>query len=288
MLPHYSNGNKVKLWITGYSRGGAVANILASMLDDEKVKYPCQVYAYTFAAPKTAIIKNTHCHDTIYRNIFNILSPNDPVYNIPPSNWDFGRFGICVVFPNNNRFENNDDQKILDLVYEDYRLKTGKTPITQNSSINTLVNLIIKSSDSRDFFFKNLYKPISDLIMVKMTREKTEYGYWQKSLEQNTLKNMYGMEIINDINKLKNSYLFNSIAKIGIKLPEEFYIFISLCRFHGYNGYENLIFTKLNLDEFSNLSQLASNDFLYVGHTTDFYFSWIKNVGVSDLDFIKY
>lgn len=287
LLPDYSPKNRIKFWITGYSRGGAIANILASMYDDSKNNYPCQVYAYTFASPKTAIIKNTHCHDTIYRNIFNILSPNDPVYNIPPSKWDFGRFGICVVFPDNNRNKNNDDEKILDLVYEDYRQKTGKTPITQGTSVNSIVNLIVKSSDSRNFFAKNLSEPIGNLIIVKMTRTKTEYGYWEKSSEEKTLKKMFGEEIINDINKIKNNYLFNSLKKIGIKLPDDFYIFISLCRANGFTGYENLIFEKLDLNELSNLSQIASSDFIYVGHTTDFYFSWLKNVPITKLEFIK-
>lgn len=277
----------IKLWITGYSRGGAVANILASMYDDGKELRPCQVYAYTFASPKTAVVAKVQGHDTIYRNIFNILSPNDPVYNIPPDKWGFGRFGICVVFPDNNGSDNEKENKTREIVYDDYRNRTGKTPITQSGSVNTLVNLIIKSSESRDFFYNNLMTPISQLIVIKMAKYKTNSGLWENYSTDSAIREFYGEDIIVEKEKIKNSYLFNSLKKIGVKLPEDFYVFISLCRKNGFSGYEKFLFNKLNVDELMGISEIASGDFLYVGHTTPFYMSWILNVPVAELKFIK-
>ena len=72
-LKKYTDGKKIKLWLTGYSRGGAVANIVASMYNENKASFPLSIYAYTFASPKTSVVSNTKAHDTIHKNIFNIF-----------------------------------------------------------------------------------------------------------------------------------------------------------------------------------------------------------------------
>ena len=43
----------VKIWITGYSRAGAVANLVAARLDEDSSYSQKDVYAYTFSAPNT-------------------------------------------------------------------------------------------------------------------------------------------------------------------------------------------------------------------------------------------
>ena len=59
----------IKIWTSGYSRGGAVVNISAGRIDDGLVKYKNilsdeinytkdDIYAYAFEAPAGKIIKN--------------------------------------------------------------------------------------------------------------------------------------------------------------------------------------------------------------------------------------
>ena len=78
-------GDKVKLWIAGYSRAAAVTNITAADYT-EAGKFE-DVYAYTFATPRTTR------NPVAYPNIFNIVNKEDIVPKIPLSDWGYQRFG---------------------------------------------------------------------------------------------------------------------------------------------------------------------------------------------------
>ena len=97
---------KVKFWITGFSRGGATANLLAAKLDNIIDSHPAityskeDVYAYTFATPAGAV-KSNNPHSKKYNNIFNIINFHDLVPLVAPSQtgWSFDRYGITKVLP---------------------------------------------------------------------------------------------------------------------------------------------------------------------------------------------
>ena len=69
----------VAFWVTGHSRGAAVANIMAKRLSDTYGK--SNVYAYTFASPKVAKVSDKSAKK--YSNIFNYVNPDDVVTRIP-------------------------------------------------------------------------------------------------------------------------------------------------------------------------------------------------------------
>ncbi len=287
IIPKLASGRNVKLWITGYSRGGAVANLLASMYDAKKDSFPCQVYAYTFASPKSTVIENTKAHDTVYRNIFNILSPNDPVYNIPPDMWGFGRFGICVKFPHNESIDYVDSQDVRKKVAESYFAYTGKTLVTTGNSVNNFLNVVIKSSKSRDFFSKYLSGPISDLIIVKMSKYEDISGAWVPYKQEEILYNMYGIRGTQTLQKVKNNEFFSSMEKLGIYIPEDFYLLVALCRINGFDRLEDMLFSNLKVSDLDDMTYITSSDLIYTGHSTFFYRSWLENVPISLLTFTK-
>lgn len=80
----YSN---VKFVITGFSRGAAIANLLAARLIDVKGVNPRNLWAYTFACPDT--IENAADLQTRYGNIFNISDARDFISWAPDSIWGF-------------------------------------------------------------------------------------------------------------------------------------------------------------------------------------------------------
>ena len=84
MERHPAKGT-TKLWITGYSRGGAVANITAADCIDSGVFD--DVYAYTFATPLTTRKPGN------YNNIFNIIQKNDIVPKVPLADWGYRHYG---------------------------------------------------------------------------------------------------------------------------------------------------------------------------------------------------
>ena len=92
-IPHNNITNPIFL-VTGHSLGAAVANLVANHLDSCEDANCCSgsrtvndVYAYTFATPKT--VKNKQGNE--YQNIFNILNNNDVVPLVPTNilalNW---------------------------------------------------------------------------------------------------------------------------------------------------------------------------------------------------------
>ena len=91
---YFLNNNcarNVILFINGYSRGGAVANLLAKEADNYFVGFPCSsIFAYTFEAPKGGLIEdNSH----VFNNIFNIVSSGDLITHFAPEQYGFTRYG---------------------------------------------------------------------------------------------------------------------------------------------------------------------------------------------------
>lgn len=94
-----------KLWITGYSRAAATANLVAGALDygtslDSDITLAREdLYAYCFETPAGLSDKQAINDDVTYGNIFNIVNPNDIVTKVAPVTMGFGRYGIDKVLP---------------------------------------------------------------------------------------------------------------------------------------------------------------------------------------------
>lgn len=74
-------------WVTGHSRGAAIANLLSARLVDDNNK----VFAYTFATPNTTT--NSSRAFSKYDCIFNTVNARDFVPTVPCTAWGFGRYG---------------------------------------------------------------------------------------------------------------------------------------------------------------------------------------------------
>lgn len=104
---------KIKIWISGYSRAGATANLTSGLLDKslvdnshilgDNVSYAKEdVYAYCFEAPQGAYYDkdadDIEVKGENYNNIFNIINSYDPVPKVAMNYYNFTRFGIdCFV-----------------------------------------------------------------------------------------------------------------------------------------------------------------------------------------------
>ena len=84
--------DRVKYWITGYSRVAAIANLLGAWIDDHTEEYhTCSddIFSYTFESPLCADYRDRTKHDCIH----NTVNPFDMVPLIPPKEWGFIRYG---------------------------------------------------------------------------------------------------------------------------------------------------------------------------------------------------
>ncbi len=87
-----ASDGKAKFWITGHSRAGALANILAARLGDGLEDPEDQVYAYTFEAPATVDGSAVPDNGTKYAYIHNYFCDDDIVTMVPP--WGMTTYGV--------------------------------------------------------------------------------------------------------------------------------------------------------------------------------------------------
>ena len=125
----HARGDAVTVVLTGHSRGGAIANIVAAMADGELAgcgasgegdaaaagaeAASCDaadapdvpmglasgdaVCAYTFASP--GCTTSASASDARYNNIFNIANPADMMTYLPLFAWGYERYGVDIELP---------------------------------------------------------------------------------------------------------------------------------------------------------------------------------------------
>lgn len=84
------DANDALFFVTGHSRGAAVANLVAAGLSNWQGGTG-RVYAYTFAAPNC--VSEDEVEGAQYGNIFNIANPDDIVTMIPLTDWGYATYG---------------------------------------------------------------------------------------------------------------------------------------------------------------------------------------------------
>ena len=99
------NRTQVKFFVTGHSRGAAVANLVAAELTKSPTargyRYgQANVYGYTFATPAVSQFAT----EKGYSNVFNIVSGEDFVTRLPLVNWGFKRYGINLMLPSKSYY----------------------------------------------------------------------------------------------------------------------------------------------------------------------------------------
>ena len=76
-------------WLTGHSRGAALANLIAA----KRANLGETVFAYTFASPATTTSTVAQT-GSAYQCIFNIINEDDLVPQLPMADWGFVRYGV--------------------------------------------------------------------------------------------------------------------------------------------------------------------------------------------------
>ena len=88
------------LFITGHSRGGAIANLLAVELIYYEIFDTNNIYAYTFASPN--VTTNSEAENARYNFIWNIVNGEDVVPTVPMNlgSWNYKKFGNTLTLIN--------------------------------------------------------------------------------------------------------------------------------------------------------------------------------------------
>ncbi len=180
----------VKFWITGFSRGAAVANVVAHQINeliaDETIHAtPSDVFAYTFESPRTVISDDPEAN--VDFNIFNIVNPCDLVTVIPPVEWGYVRYGTdCEIpLPDNDLYEGFHEAEIAAFV------KLLKAARPDMSDIDAL-NMATLRSSTADKQNERVLALVSDLVTIFKSHE--DYVANSEKLMCDMLVNAMGEE----------------------------------------------------------------------------------------------
>lgn len=127
---------KVKVWVAGFSRGAAVANLTAAKLNKVTSIGKDNIYAYTFATPR-GVAYQSDINE--YDNIFNILGPSDPVTQFAPYDWGYGHFGHDIYLPGSEF--NSDFTKVYGVVQDEISKFNYKT--YYSAALNLRIRLLL-------------------------------------------------------------------------------------------------------------------------------------------------
>jgi len=115
-------GDNVKVYITGHSRGAAIAELLSVEIQKNKLVSKSNVYTYTFATPKTTKMES---YSGTYPNIFNIINGYDIIPKLPSWYYNYGK---SMLLPEkstalfNERFNYiTGDKYLSEKIYEDIK-----------------------------------------------------------------------------------------------------------------------------------------------------------------------
>ncbi len=151
---------KVKLWISGFSRGGAVSGLTGAWFNDNIAslsKYGIyaekdDIFTYTFEAP-SSMDKELNSEKK-YGNIFNIVSSDDIIPLLPFELWGFERPGITKYLPTLTGEDVDTVNKILSDIGSGYRYEyhlfspvASTVGTTHSEFIRNLCNVFAKRMD---------------------------------------------------------------------------------------------------------------------------------------------
>ena len=179
----------VKLWVGGYSRGSAVANLLAARLDRELTGLAREnIFVYTFATPVALgpadypnlqqDYDNNHNADGTLKktwgesNIFNILSSGDIVPHLLPEEWGFHRNGNDRFLPSTRNAEELADLNELGKGFGSTPMDFSWLAVTKETN-----GVILEMEDyfgSRENYHEKYEPAMMDMIQCAFIRSEAE------------------------------------------------------------------------------------------------------------------
>lgn len=282
----------VKIWVSGYSRGAAVANILAAKLDDyaasAKNVSAEDIYAYTFATPQGVILANNTKSDR-YKNIFNIVNPGDIVPMVAPSGWKYTRYGVTRYL------DAGADKDTFSAVENAYYLFTrendfkAKSNLNQSAAGSALMDLVLQTFPTAKSALK-MQKVIQEFM--EFTNTRVQSGNSWESIEADdfmaVLAKRYGDDFFLAMQYCYSFFDVTTDGKLLMSFIEDqstkdmVYLFFTLCELHGIDSAE-VVDMVLGLVKSENIENaLLTYMFMPDGlggiataHTAAVYLSWM-------------
>ena len=255
---------KIKLWITGYSRGSAVANLLGATFDDEinntgKLNglFPMKkedIYTYCFATP--AATKNKNTTNDIYKNIFCIVNPNDFVPKFAPEAWKYRRYGETYFIPTPEDFA-GDYTNLENMMLEEF-IKLNKTEKEKFMKKDYLID---------DFEFINGADPFSLIRYYQYNK--------RQSLFLDKFIHIFAKEAV------KSQFNYNLYYQSSmVNLLTDFGAEKGIVMLKDLFGSISLLIQNLTLTAPDYVATVVANSSgIFQGHFPEVYFAWLQSSG---------
>lgn len=184
----------IVLWLSGYSRGGGVSNLIGAYLDnysyykendiwliDEykpNLSFDIdldEIFCYTFEAPKGAEVSNVKALENVTYNIHNIINESDMVPMVLPKELGFSEYGKThnvLLDPSLDEFENIGTNIGInyDVLIDEYSLSLTKIDNVEPIQLGN-VNLYPKKLDNKIYTKDYMKGLIDELSNAFQTRE---------------------------------------------------------------------------------------------------------------------
>ena len=190
---HQLTGN-LRLWITGYSRSAAIANIFSAEAVDSR-RYHA-VYAYTFATPRTT----READPERYSNIFNLINPEDVVPMVPFAEWEYARYGTDFFLPSistDSRYMEKYEKALSNGRFGDEVEPPIFNPRVRRE-LHTVFDYLAFFIDNSQLYTNQLQKPLIDFY-----QNKDVDAFFKEILSKISFK-----ELLESIPKNRTMFLF--------------------------------------------------------------------------------
>ncbi len=179
----------VKVWITGYSRGAIVANLVAGRIHNDLPQLDSKnVYVYLFGVPMALTaddrpdlqqdFDHNHLPNGVLKstwdtsNIFNILSSGDIVTRVLPEDWGYHRNGSDRFLPSTR---NKDELADLNAMGKEF----GPTPLVFSDlavaeDTTAVIDSVRNYCISKENFHDKYEEALMDMIECAFLRSEEE------------------------------------------------------------------------------------------------------------------
>ena len=224
------------IWVTGHSRGGAVANLLAAELTNMSSTRSNigDVFGYTFATANATTLYNNKS----YGNIFNHCFLDDFVPSVPLASWGYGNYGRTLVASADGLYGSNSEFRNGMRRYIGLSSKRSEVDFNLRETTSLLWYVGNVWKDSREYYEKrtnsrtvpfpvSLYMFFNNTIAELAQRSMDELEFWpfaglalEYCVNYNKLLPVYsffvrGQGINKNINDTHQSYTYYLATKLG-------------------------------------------------------------------------
>jgi len=167
-LDKFKDGKRLKIIITGHSRGGAASDLLAArLIKDGGYARAEDIFTYTFAAP--AAYKGNEISEKKFSRIFNIVNEEDFVTRCMPAEWGHGRYGITYALPNRKNCESfNEILGKINKFYAQYTMGKEYHPFKRGpKTVDRLMKQLYKAVPDIDCYYDKKFRCLGDKYSVR-------------------------------------------------------------------------------------------------------------------------